>query len=97
MRRYFEVHFEVDLRFHLWLDFTGPHFLDRTLQKLAIQIEADGLDVPMLLTAQKVTGASKFKVEGSNPEASASSLNSRMAARRRRAIWVKDSSDGIRR
>ncbi len=44
---------------------------DGALEHLAVEVEADGFDVAVLLAAEHVAGAAKFKVEGGDAEAGA--------------------------
>src|SRR5713226_1963375 len=44
---------------------------DGALEHLAVEVEADGFDVAVLLAAEHVAGAAKFEVEGGDAEACA--------------------------
>ena len=44
---------------------------DGALEHLAIQIEADRFDVPMLLASQDISGAAQFEIQRGNAETGA--------------------------
>ena len=71
------VHWDANIQSQVELGhgFVGPslplHLADRPVEHLGVQLEADGLDVAALLSAQQVSGAPKFQIEGRNLEAGA--------------------------
>ena len=68
VRRDFQIDFQIDGGFDLRQHFTGPQLFDRPFEQLAIQIEADRLDVSMLLAAQQVARAAQLQIERRDPE-----------------------------
>ncbi len=63
-----DVEVEVDGGGDLLLRPFPAQFLHRPLQELAIEIEAHGLDMPMLFPPQQVAGAADFQVERGDAE-----------------------------
>ncbi len=66
-----DVEVEVDAGRDLLLGFLAAQFLHRVLEQLAVEIEPDRVDVPVLLAAEQVAGAADLQIECGDPESGA--------------------------
>ena len=68
IRRYFQVDTKIDRRFDFRQHLACLELLNGSFQHLTVQVEADGFDVTVLLSAKQVPSAAQLQVESGDSE-----------------------------
>ena len=66
-----DIQSEVELGFGFVRGGLALHLADRAVEHLSVELEADGLDMSALLSAQQIARSAQFEIEGRNFEAGA--------------------------